>query len=125
MSKNAKRNVDMVAYNMKPTNIKSNRITRGAMTNKNVNPILKKYYSAEQINKMHEKGVDKRMTFGINTYYNSLVLGEEYKDENGEIVLPKMAPSDPLKALVVPVMAEVKKILQINKNIAPQVTKEN
>ncbi|HJN37459.1 MAG TPA: hypothetical protein QF353_01630 [Gammaproteobacteria bacterium] len=104
------RKIDKVAYDMEKTLIKSNKITRGVMTNKSVNPILRAYYSTEQINLMHKKGVDKRMTFGINTYYNSLVLGLEYKDENGKLILPKMAPSHPLQALVVPVMSEVKDI---------------
>jgi len=41
---------------------------RGRFENKNVLEALAAFYPANEIEKMKEAGVDKRMVFGINSY---------------------------------------------------------
>lgn len=79
---------------------------RGRFNNGSVVPLLERFYPAEQIQVMRERGVDQRMMFGINPYYMALVKGEEHRGADGQVVLPKMPPSKPLEALVVPILAE-------------------
>jgi lysine 2,3-aminomutase len=79
---------------------------RGRFAHNSVGPLLERFYPAEQIVQMRERGVDQRMMFGINPYYMALVRGEAYRDPQGRLLLPAMPPSRPLEALVVPVIAE-------------------
>lgn len=79
---------------------------RGRFHQNAVIPLLATFYSPPQIEQMREKGVDQRMMFGINPYYMALVNGTPLCDKDGRQVLPAMPPSEPLKALVVPVLAE-------------------
>ena len=44
--------------------------------------------------------------FGINPYYMALIQGREHRDPTGRLLLPAMPPSEPLQALVVPILAE-------------------
>ena len=82
------------------------KAARGRFNSKNVIPLLETFYPAQQIQIMRDQGVDQRMMFGINPYYMALVKGDEYRDAEGNVVLPAMPPSKPLEALVVPILAE-------------------
>ena len=88
------------------TQLQTLKPARGRFNSNNVVPLLQRFYPAEQIQVMRDHGVDQRMMFGINPYYMALVRGEEYRDTQGEVVLPAMPPSKPLEALVVPILAE-------------------
>ena len=79
---------------------------RGRFEKEHVFDVLRSFYSDEQIRGMQEKGVDKRMVFGINSYYMAIVKGEALTNAAGEEVLPAMPPSVPLQHLVVPIVAE-------------------
>lgn len=79
---------------------------RGRFEKEGVFNVLRNFYDEDKIRQMQEQGVDKRMVFGINSYYMSIVKGEELKDSNGNEILPAMPPSIPLQHLVVPVVAE-------------------
>jgi L-lysine 2,3-aminomutase len=79
---------------------------RGRFHQNAVIPLLQRFYPAPQIEVMRERGVDQRMMFGINPYYMALVQGEEFRNAAGEVELPRMPPSAPLQALVVPILAE-------------------
>jgi lysine 2,3-aminomutase len=79
---------------------------RGRFDHKNVMPLLESFYPAQQIQVMRDHGVDQRMMFGINPYYMALVKGQEHRDAAGTLLLPAMPPSQPLEALVVPILAE-------------------
>lgn len=79
---------------------------RGRFNSNNVVPLLQRFYPPEQIQTMRDNGVDQRMMFGINPYYMALVRGEEYRNADGQVLLPAMPPSKPLEALVVPILAE-------------------
>lgn len=89
------------------TNMKAlPKIIRGGFDRKQVEDLLVDIHGEEKFKKMKDAGVDKRMVFGINEHYMSLVLGEELKAEDGRILVPKMPPSKALAALVLPRLEE-------------------
>ncbi len=82
------------------------KAARGRFNNKSVIPLMSSFYPPEQVQVMQDRGVDQRMMFGINPYYMALVKGEQLLGADGGQILPAMPPSQPLEALVVPILAE-------------------
>lgn len=89
------------------TQMRHVRPLRGRFTHERVDAMLKDIYSDEEYKEMKESGVDKRMMFGTNPHYQALVIGEELQDNEGNILVPKMPPSLPIAALILPRLNEV------------------
>ncbi len=89
------------------TRMKHVRPLRGRFTHERVDAMLKDIYSEDEYSEMKKSGVDKRMMFGTNPHYQALVIGEELQDEEGNILVPKMPPSLPIAALILPRLNEV------------------
>lgn len=88
------------------TQMKHVRPLRGRFSHQRVNALLGSIYDPEEYEAMKEKGVDKRMMFGTNPHYQALVIGEELQDQDGNILVPKMPPSLPIAALILPRLNE-------------------
>ena len=95
-----------VPDNLPDTELSAVKPVRGLFEKKHVADALANFYDDEQVKQMQDKGVDKRMVFGINSYYMALVKGGGFKTAAGEDILPAMPPSAPLQHLVVPIVAE-------------------
>jgi lysine 2,3-aminomutase len=89
------------------TQMRHVRPLRGRFTHERVDAMLKDIYSDEEYKEMKESGVDKRMMFGTNPHYQALVIGEELQDNEGNVLVPKMPPSLPIAALILPRLNEV------------------
>ncbi len=89
------------------TQMRHVRPLRGRFTHDRVDAMLKDIYSDEEYREMKESGVDKRMMFGTNPHYQALVIGEELQDNEGNVLVPKMPPSLPIAALILPRLNEV------------------
>lgn len=89
------------------TRMKHVRPLRGRFTHERVDGMLQQIYSADEYAQMKDSGVDKRMMFGTNPHYQALVMGEELQDQDGNILVPKMPPSLPIAALILPRLNEV------------------
>ncbi|HBR68899.1 MAG TPA: hypothetical protein DEA55_05940 [Rhodospirillaceae bacterium] len=88
------------------TQMKHVRPLRGRFTHTRVDELLRQIYDSDEYTKMKESGVDKRMMFGTNAHYQALVMGEELADQDGNILVPKMPPSLPIAALILPRLEE-------------------
>jgi len=88
------------------THMKHVRPMRGRFTHHRVDDMLSSIYDPEEYEKMKKEGVDKRMMFGTNPHYQALVMGEELQDQDGNILVPKMPPSLPVAALILPRLNE-------------------
>ena len=88
------------------THMRHVRPMRGRFTHHRVDEMLRSIYDEEEYNQMKEEGVDKRMMFGTNPHYQALVMGEELKDQDNNILVPKMPPSLPIAALILPRLNE-------------------
>ncbi len=88
------------------TRMKHVRPLRGRFTHDRVDAMLRDIYDADEYAEMKESGVDKRMMFGTNMHYQALVMGEELRDDDDNILVPKMPPSLPIAALILPRLNE-------------------
>ncbi|MCB1782541.1 MAG: hypothetical protein KDI13_00960 [Alphaproteobacteria bacterium] len=88
------------------TYMKHVRPLRGRFTHHRVNELLSSIYDPEEYRQMKESGVDKRMMFGTNPHYQALIMGEELQDDEGNVLVPKMPPSLPIAALILPRLNE-------------------
>jgi|GEM_PF-87774 len=88
------------------TRMKHVRPLRGRFTHDRVSKMLKAIYTEDEYTEMIQQGVDKRMMFGTNAHYQALATGEELVDQDGEILVPKMPPSYPIAALILPRLEE-------------------
>jgi len=88
------------------SNMKPVRPLRGRFTHSKVAALLTSIHGEKKYRKMQESGVDKRMMFGTNPHYQALVMGEELRDVEGNILVPKMPPSRPIGALILPRLDE-------------------
>ncbi len=79
---------------------------RGRFSHHRVSALLHDIYGAEKYQKMQDKGVDQRMMFGTNPHYQALAMGEELKDNEGNILVPEMPPSKAIAALILPRLEE-------------------
>ncbi len=95
------RNVDIPKTRMKHV-----RPLRGRFSHHRVDSLLHSIYNKDEYEEMKAKGVDKRMMFGTNPHYQALAMGEELVDEDGNILVPKMPPSLPIAALILPRLNE-------------------
>ncbi|MGA7810396.1 hypothetical protein [Bradyrhizobium sp.] len=84
------------------TDLSSVLVTRGHFTKEAVGNLLRTILGEEQFLRLRDAHVDNRMVFGINPHYLALALGVGMQDETGSTILPKMPPSRPLIALVIP-----------------------
>ena len=84
------------------TQMKHVRPMRGRFTHDRVDALLKSIYDEDEYAEMKKSDVDKRMMFGTNPHYQALVMGEELLDQNDDILVPKMPPSLPIAALILP-----------------------
>jgi len=78
----------------------------GCFTLERVAGLLQEIYEPDEYARMKEGGVDKRMMFGTNAHYQALVMGEELIDQDGDVLVPKMPPSLPIAALILPRLEE-------------------
>jgi lysine 2,3-aminomutase len=76
-------------------------VTRGRFTNAKVRRLLHSILGGEEVDRLATAGVDRRMVFGINSYYLALVTGAGFQLQN-DTGLPVMPPSAALLALVMP-----------------------
>ncbi len=88
------------------TRMKHVRPMRGRFSHHRVDKLLRSIYAADEYIQMKKKGVDRRMMFGTNPHYQALVIGEELIDEDGDVLVPKMPPSLPIAALILPRLNE-------------------
>ncbi len=88
------------------TQMRHVRPMRGRFTHNRVDALLSSIYDEDEYAKMKEEGVDKRMMFGTNPHYQAMAMGEELIDQNGEVLVPKMPPSLPIAALILPRLNE-------------------
>ena len=88
------------------TRMKHVRPMRGRFTHERVDALLQQIYEPDEYAEMKESGVDKRMMFGTNVHYQALVMGEELIDQDGDVLVPKMPPSLPIAALILPRLDE-------------------
>lgn len=88
------------------TRMKHVRPMRGRFTHERVDGLLQEIYEPDEYARMKESGVDKRMMFGTNAHYQALVMGEELIDQDGDVLVPKMPPSLPIAALILPRLEE-------------------
>ena len=79
---------------------------RGRFTHHRVHALMKEIYDEKEFEAMKEAGVDKRMMFGTNPHYQALTMGEELRDPDGNILVPKMPPSMPIAAVILPRLDE-------------------
>ena len=79
---------------------------RGRFEHARVSKLMQAIYGEEKFALMKERGVDKRMMFGTNPHYQALAMGEELKTVEGEVLVPKMPPSLPIAALIMPRLEE-------------------
>lgn len=96
----------IVDVDLPKTSLKHLQPTRGRFDHQRVTELLQMIYSPEEYQEMQAAGVDKRMMFGTNPHYHALAMGEELRDEDGSILVPKMPPSTSIAALVLPRLAE-------------------
>lgn len=96
----------VVDIDIPKTNLKQFQPTRGRLDHQRVSELLQMIYSPDQYREMQAAGVDRRMIFGTNPHYHALAMGEELRDENGDIMLPEMPPSKAIAALVLPRLSE-------------------
>lgn len=82
------------------------RPMRGRFTHQRVRKLMQSIYSPDEFKAMEDAGVDKRMMFGINPHYQALVMGEELRDVEDNVLVPKMPPSLPIAALILPRLNE-------------------
>ncbi len=88
------------------SNMKPVRPLRGRFTHSRVSELLTAIHGEEEYKKMQDSGVDKRMMFGTNPHYQALVVGEELRDIEGNVLVPKMPPSKSIGALILPRLEE-------------------
>ncbi len=88
------------------TRMKHVRPLRGRFTHDRVDELLQRIYDEDEYAEMKESGVDKRMMFGTNEHYQALAMGEELIGVDGEVLVPKMPPSLPIAALILPRLEE-------------------
>ncbi len=88
------------------SNMKPVRPLRGRFTHQRVADLLMRIHGTEEYQKMQDAGVDKRMMFGTNPHYQALIMGEELKDLEGNILVPAMPPSTAIAALILPRLNE-------------------
>lgn len=88
------------------SNMKPVRPLRGRFTHERVSALLQKIHGKKKYEQMKDAGVDKRMMFGTNPHYQALAMGEELRDLDGKIVVPKMPPSLSIAALILPRLEE-------------------
>ncbi len=88
------------------TKMKHIRPLRGRFSHRRVDELLHSIYDEDEYAEMKAKGVDKRMMFGTNPHYQALTIGEELIDEDGKVLVPKMPPSLPIAALILPRLNE-------------------
>lgn len=88
------------------TQMKHVRPLRGRFTHERVDTLLQGIYDQNEYTEMKKNGVDKRMMFGTNAHYQALVMGEELQDQDGTVLVPKMPPSLPIAALILPRLEE-------------------
>ena len=88
------------------THMKHVRPMRGRFTHERVDALLRDIYDENEYTEMIDAGVDKRMMFGTNPHYQALVMGEELRDHDDTVLVPKMPPSLPIAALILPRLNE-------------------
>ncbi|PCJ95228.1 MAG: hypothetical protein COA45_12325 [Zetaproteobacteria bacterium] len=88
------------------TKMKHVRPLRGRFSHSRVDELLRNIYDADDYAEMKRTGIDKRMMFGTNPHYQALVMGEELVDQDNNILVPKMPPSLPIAALILPRLNE-------------------
>lgn len=92
--------------NVPKSHMKPMRPLRGRFTHARVTDLLTGIYGADKFQEMKAAGVDKRMMFGTNPHYQALAIGNELKDIDGNVLVPKMPPSLPIAALILPRLEE-------------------
>ncbi|MCB1590855.1 MAG: hypothetical protein KDI90_00250 [Alphaproteobacteria bacterium] len=95
-----------VAIDIPKSNLKHVAPMRGRFDHHRVSELLLDIYGEEKYKEMQEKGVDQRMMFGTNPHYQCLAMGNELKDPEGNILVPKMPPSKAVAALILPRLEE-------------------
>ncbi|USO06287.1 MAG: hypothetical protein H6859_03595 [Rhodospirillales bacterium] len=93
--------------NVPKSDLRYIRPMRGRFTHKRVSTLMEDIYGFEEFEAMKDAGVDRRMMFGINPHYQALVTGEELCDNHGNVLIPKMPPSLPIAALILPRLNEM------------------
>ncbi len=87
------------------------RITGGNLTNPKVAAMLESIMSKEELEALHkiqDDDTDRNVRFKVNEHYMALITGEEYKSKSGEILVPKMPPSEPARKMLVPRVSALK-----------------
>ncbi len=88
------------------SNMKPVRPLRGRFTHARVSELLIRIHGEKEYKEMQDAGVDKRMMFGTNPHYQALIMGEELKDLEGNVLVPAMPPSTSIAALILPRLNE-------------------
>lgn len=91
---------------VRKSNMKPVRPLRGRFSHERVKALLIDIHGEEEFKAMQEGGVDKRMMFGTNPHYQALVMGEELRDLDGNLLVPQMPPSKSIGALILPRLNE-------------------
>ena len=95
-----------VAIDIPKSNLKHVAPMRGRFEHHRVSALLLGIYGEEKYKEMQDKGVDQRMMFGTNPHYQALAMGDEFCDEQGNVLVPKMPPSKAVAALILPRLEE-------------------
>jgi lysine 2,3-aminomutase len=83
------------------TDLTTAPVTRGRFNSDRVRDLLRRCLGEEEFARLVEAGVDRRMIFGVHSYYLALTTGTGFRSRTGA-VLPVMPPSRALLALVMP-----------------------
>lgn len=88
------------------SDLRDHRPLRGRFDRPRVAKALHDIYGEEKYEQMKAAGVDQRMMFGTNPHYWALAMGTGYTDTHGHETVPKMPPSKPVAALILPRLGE-------------------
>ncbi len=87
------------------------KITGGNLDNPIIAAILNKIMNKEELealNNIQKDDTDRNIRFKANEHYMALITGEEYRSKDGEVLVPKMPPSEPARKMLIPRIAAFK-----------------
>ena len=87
------------------------KITGGNLDNPKIATLLNTLMNKKEIEALKEiqkDNTNRNVRFKANEHYMALITGEEYKSKDGEILVPKMPPSEPARKMILPRIAAFK-----------------
>jgi len=86
-------------------------ITGGNLDNPKIAALLDKIMDKDELKALHQiqkDSTDRNVRFKTNEHYTAIITGKGYKSKNGEVLVPPMPPSKPVRKMIAPRIAAFK-----------------